>query len=152
MKERKKERIDKGNIYCFWRAPLRYLGYEWRKVRKFFERGLYGYSYGDLYNFDSYLAKIISNGVKEFNEGRAGYPCSITDEEWSEILEEISDCFYRGIEENGFYKNENELFAPFGSDENEKWFEEEMHLDKVRGGDIERGLELLGKWFWNLWD
>ena len=50
-----------------------------RKIRNFIQRGTRGYSDEDLWDFDLYLAKIISTGLEQFKKSNHGIPCDIHD-------------------------------------------------------------------------
>jgi hypothetical protein len=54
--------------YYLYYAPIRYLDMLPRRIYWFFQRGYRGYGDNDIWDFDFYLAKIISQGLKEFKK------------------------------------------------------------------------------------
>ncbi len=68
--------------YAWWKnIPL--LG-QWLKA--IIIRGLYGWSYQDIWSFDNYLAKVMSEGLSNLDEISHGYPDGITPDEWHNKL------------------------------------------------------------------
>jgi hypothetical protein len=58
------------------------------------ERILYGASWNDWINFDSYLAALIANATHDFrSHGVGGYPGNMTKEEWHADLLKIEQAF-----------------------------------------------------------
>ena len=103
----------------------------------FFERGRKGYAKRDLYNFDMYLAGVISGGLEEYLKWHHGYPCLHQKEECN-CEEEFRMALENMIE--GF-RSVNQLEEPLDRDE----------YDNVKL-KIDKGLELFQKYFNNLWD
>ena len=110
------------------------------QLRKFIERGRKGYCYEDLWSFDDWLSKLIANGLREFKQNCHGYPNDVDDwDEWMKILDEMIDCFdeqVRDIENIG------------GEDLLERWH---ARQDKKKQ-KLHRGLELLERYYYDLWD
>ncbi len=109
-------------------------------LKRFFERGRKGYCYEDLWQFDNWLSKLIADGLREFKEMCHGYPSEdITWEGWMDVLDEMIECFdeqSRGIEnfpEGNFLK---------------LW----KKRQKIHKQKLHRGLELLEKYYYDLWD
>jgi hypothetical protein len=82
--------------YNWWylaRNPNKLFLFAWRTARwnvvTFYQRGRRGYGDSDLWSFDSYLTTMIPAALKTFKEKNIGYPCSLTPEEWDEILDKI---------------------------------------------------------------
>jgi len=60
----------------------------------FIQRGSKGYSELDLYEFDTYLAKLISSAIRDIiNNGGGIIPPSYTQEEWIEYLQSLQQTF-----------------------------------------------------------
>ena len=110
-------------------------------LRKFIERGRKGYCYEDLWSFDEWLSGVIAKGLQEFKAQCHTYPNDCSDwEEWMRILDEMIECFreqVRGIEN-----------LPKGKDFM-KVYEARMENKKVK---LHRGLQLLEKYWYDLWD
>ena len=109
------------------------------KLLRFIERGRKGYCREDLWSFDHWLSRLIAKGLREFKEGTHTYPNDIDDwEEWMAVLDEMIECFEEQC--RGIYNISGEFV---------------LHFEKRRGNQKEklhRGLELLEKYFYDLWD
>lgn len=63
-----------------------------RKIKWFYQRGKRGYADCDLWNFDTYLEKVLSKGLRDFARNSSGYPDSFdTFENWQIQLNNIAD-------------------------------------------------------------
>lgn len=110
-----------------------------KAIRRFWERGRKGYCYADLWSFDSWLSKTIATGLREFKEDCHSYPNDIDDfEEWMTILDEMIECF------------EEQTRDITNLDGN---FIERMNTRKeMQKAKLHRGLELLERYWYDLWD
>lgn len=61
-----------------------------RRARWAVQRARRGYSDRDVWGFDTYLAGVISGGVRQLAHGHS-YPMDMTPEEWVDILTRIAD-------------------------------------------------------------
>jgi hypothetical protein len=62
--------------------------FDYREIRWFFQRMLYGYSDEDLWNLDYFLADLIQRSLKSFkNDANYSHPGSMTKEEWDAELD-----------------------------------------------------------------
>jgi len=120
------------DIYNFfrWRLPYK-IECAWDNIFVRWERGKNGYAHSDVWNFNNYLAEIISNGSEELARISHGRPlCVDKEEEWTAILMKISKGF-------ALLNEEERGFEPL-TEEEEKQFSE--------------AFELLKEWFEYLWD
>ena len=103
-------------------------------IRWFIERGRHGFASCDVWNFDSYLTKIIIGGLRELKKYGQTFPPSITDEKWNGILDQMIAGFtaYRILENNCLNLSDSEK--------------------KLLQGKFKTGMELLGQWYSHLWD
>lgn len=62
-----------------------------RKARCFWQRGKQGFSYRDVWNLDTYLARVIRDSIGHLQDASHGHPDNLTAEEWDEVLTEIRD-------------------------------------------------------------
>ncbi len=110
-----------------------------KKIRKFIERGRKGYCYEDLWSFYNWLSKLIASGLKEFKLYSYTYPHDLDDwDEWMKVIDEMIECF----EEQGRkIDNTGENFL-------ERYKKRRAH-QKLK---LHRGLELLEKYWYDLWD
>ena len=58
----------------------------YRELRSVWRRGWYGYAPRDLWSLDYYLAAWLPYALRDFRERNAGYPSSLTPEQWEKEL------------------------------------------------------------------
>jgi hypothetical protein len=110
-----------------------------KEIKYFIQRGKRGYSDRDLWDFDNYLSKIIPPAVRHLAKNAMGCP---------EILEEIA----QGFEAAEQIKTLKYHFA-WNKDGSEKYtMEYKEEKQKQIAVKFDRGMELFGKYFLNLWD
>ena len=108
-------------------------------IRDFIQRGRKGYATSDLWQFDHWLSALIARGLKEFKQQCHTYPNDLNDwQEWMSVLDEMIECFEeqsRSIDniEGNFIETYN------------------LRMDNKRA-KLHRGLELLEKHFFDLWN
>jgi hypothetical protein len=122
MKIPKRTLLDEIRYYGF------YSWYYWlierpRKLKWFLQRGWQGYADCDLWDFDYYLATIISKGLKQFR------------------------AYYHGAEPK---KSELDIIIK-GFEANLKMMDDQKKYDKLLP-TFHKGMDLLKKYFNYLWD
>jgi site-specific DNA-adenine methylase len=97
-------------------------------IKCFIQRGREGYSDKDLWDFDCYLAKVISNGLQRLKEkGLTSYPPEfVSKKEWENILDTIIEGFKEKLKACNCYTYDFEK--------------------------VNKALELLAKYFNYFWD
>ena len=94
-----------------------------------------------LWNFDYTIIEFLVPRLKLFREKSQGYPDDVTGEEWDSILDKI----IKGLEA---YKAERPWDKNLSTQEN-------LDLDKTyyakNASDFQNAMELLTKYFRNLW-
>ena len=107
-------------------------------IRRFIERGKKGYCHEDLWNFDNWLSSLLAKGLKEFKQQCHGYPNDINDwDTWMGILDELIDCFEeqsRGIDNIGV-----------------NFLETYNNRRAIKKAKLHKGLELLERYYYDLW-
>jgi len=117
----------------------------YRQIKWFIQRGRYGWSPYDCWNLCYYLAKIISESTEYLKDNHMAYPGNgTTDEEWTEILEQISKYFAKvnnveTVYDNVDYRDKKALVK--AHTEETKMLEEAL-----------KGFDILKKWFYYLGD
>ena len=100
----------------------------------------------DLWNLDVAMAKFCAEGVRQFIKmKRHTYPLDLTPEKWEEVLKEIHwslDAVSHNLDTDPTYQNVVRGIEPTVDMEKEKEYSERLN----------RGLELFGKYFRDLWD
>lgn len=77
------------NIYLLWDAIREFP----RRVKWFIQRGRRGWADCDVWNFDTYLARVIGEGAAKLRDISHGHPGELNEFEWSEILSQIAHGF-----------------------------------------------------------
>jgi len=72
----KRTLLDEIKYYLYY-APKNYLDMLPRRIYWFFQRGFRGYGDNDTWDFDIYLAKVISKGLKQLKKYHHGCPSDI---------------------------------------------------------------------------
>lgn len=96
-------------------------------IKDFWHRGKRGYAHSDCWNLDTYIAEVLAGGIKDIKETTIGYPFESSEEEWSQILEELAAGF------EYYYKN--------------KFDDDNYAITKK----INKTLILFSEWFQSLW-
>lgn len=108
-------------------------------IKKFIERGRKGYCYSDLWEFDNWLSSLIARGLREFKQNCYSYPNDIDDwDKWMMVLNEMIDCFE---EQSRKIENINNNFM--------ETYNKRMAIKKMK---LHKGLKLLEKYYYDLWD
>jgi len=97
-------------------------------IKCFIQRGREGYSDKDLWDFDCYLAKVISNGLQRLKEkGLTSYPPELVSvKEWENVLNIIIEGFREKLKA--------------------------CNYDTYDFKKVNKALELLSKYFNHFWD
>lgn len=127
----------------------------YKSIKWFIQRGRRGYADCDVWSFDSYIAKMISSGIRTLKKSHHGCPRELWDEgavnqecwRWEEILEDIAqgfDASQKILDMDYFFIEENE---------------DGMYVHKIDKERMEqltkkykRGISLFSEYFMNLWD
>lgn len=144
--------------------PLARIKWWFRKRKYIKERAEKGWSRYDTWDFDHYLAMVISGGLECLAKRHYSLPHDLTSEEWSEKLLYITECFKQYTEEP-----ENQFFEAYDNakiierkdgcvtitDDEElrrAFLDEEKRLYKEKMKRLKEGFDLLYEVFPNLWD
>ena len=121
-----------------------------KRIYWFFQRGFRGYGDNDTWDFDLYIAKVISEGLKQLKKYHHGCPSEIYDKyrkrkdltqkqkdrlaqkEWNTIL----DIMIRGLE--------------VGKEIIEGNYYGEKLEDRIY--EFEKGMDYFKKYYFDLWD
>jgi len=110
-------------------------------IKWFIQRGKRGYSDSDLWDFDSYLAEIISKGLKEFSEEIHGVPDDIAKkfkDEDKELIESVKEWKRILLEISWTFENTDLI--------------DRVEYDKEVLKRYNNGWRLFKKYFYHLWD
>ena len=124
-----------------------------KNIKYAWQRATRGFSDPDCWEFDSYLSRIISGGLKTLDENRHGFPTELYsqlgeedgNQEWSKILSEISAKMEK-------YERLKSSEYPPGNLPPEtimEWYENnQKEAENAWNGAI----DLLKKWHNDMWD
>jgi hypothetical protein len=137
----------------------------WLRRRKYIkERAKRGWSSYDVWDFDTYLATVISGALEFLAHSHMSHPYDYTPEDWSEKLSYISKCFKQYLEEPPCPAYEAWCAACervategsvtiTGSDElAQAWHEESVRNHENKMNRLKEGFDLLFEIYPNLWD
>jgi hypothetical protein len=165
------DNLPKLSIWCRLTTPFRrtwsFISDIPRNINYFFQRGIRGYSDCDLWNFNSYLNKVILEGLVWLRANKHGYPATpdpaknneydYNEERWNIILDEMIQGF--AIMNKCLSSGELE-YMPSISDEdrdkiNKEWKEKKYDMQiasKEEEEKMQKALQLFAKHIWSLWD
>ena len=176
------------NKYSVWYIPYskRYLlthPWQWfrcayRCVRDAWRRSVYGWTYGDVWDWDQWFMKTTPNMLRYMADNGSAYPGHPpfdTPERWHDWLHEIADLIETGSED--WQDNHNEYHEAYmkqiirdwkpweqdkdgfyhlpPSEESElrkNYVARAEELSKQGEANIRRALTAIGEHFYNMWD
>ncbi len=139
-------------LYRFWNNKVLCIH---KEINWFFQRGRRGYSDCDVWEFHSYLSKVIYNGLVQLKEIKHGVPATLNKKtgifdynvkRWDNILDKM----IRGFKLlNDIESGDRSEYSP----QMDKTFRKDYNcLNKKEDKQIEESFELLQKHFRKLWD
>lgn len=106
----------------------------------------------DTWNMDNTLALIIHPMLVQLKATTHGYPSSLTEERWNEILDEMIWAFEQKIDEDWT----DQYYGPLVDDPNGLMGQDFEWVDidglKKHQERMTAGFKLFGKYYENLWD
>ena len=136
--------------YSIRRFFIRIIDFFRYDIKYFIQRGKRGYADRDAWNFDYYLAKVISGGIDKLIKEVHGHPCDLKNiRQWKTILRKISKTFKTATKINNdelYYITDYKINTEY---KNSKKFKV-MTLKQNR--EYEEGWELFQQYFQGLWD
>ena len=158
--------VEMKNNLSLWKLKDHYRWYRidkkicffFRKIKWMFQRAERGYCDRDIWNLDYTLGSYIAATVIRLAETTHGYPGTITEKEWDEILRDIAEKFYVGVNEDCWenpYEDEVDQLIDSARSESEvwsKWLEKDKEIAAAMERSRNEGFEKLIEWFPHLWD
>lgn len=81
----------------------------YRDLQCAWERATKGYCYRDVRTIDLWFLDVVPKMLDDLNKNRHGYPSNLLDDEWSNILKQMSNCFknarFEVAESKNYYKD-----------------------------------------------
>jgi len=136
--------VDRWNkwdrIYWFFRYGIwNWLSdLKWR-IPNWWQRGLNGWGFADTWRFDTYLSRIIIEGIKHLKKHQHGLPVDIAErhrkmknaeKEWNKIIDKIIRTFEIHL----------------------KWTDYGQFPTEKEKKEYEEGWKLFSEYFGDLWD
>lgn len=170
--------LEKSKSYKLFAPykPIRYISNWPDNIRWFFrsfklaaQRIKRGYSDYDLCDFGDYMTRMAARGLEDFRIRSNGYPGTLTEEEWDEMLDKASANFFLSIDElAGFNYNKPQMpgsidvvkhddgsleLVHTGSTEEEfkKWYDTINAIDKDAIERGREGWEWFSQWYPRIW-
>ena len=176
------------NKYSVWYMPYnkRYLithpwqwfRCAWRNIRDAWRRSVYGWTYGDVWDWDNWFLHVAPSMLRYMADHGSGYPGRepfTTSEKWHDWLHEMADLLDTGREdwqdEHNEYREQYiehlmDKWEPWKPDENgvyhapapkyteldNKYFARANELGEQGDANVRRAMALLGEHFGSLWD
>lgn len=124
------------------------------RIKSFFQRGKRGWADCDTWDFDSYLADVISKGVEHLRINSTGHSNGLTEKEWDNILKEIIWTFetYKKIRRTELIYIPSEQFT---WKKYNQWKSRAFRWKVMKKSEVlrfEKGFDLFKKYFFDLWD
>lgn len=143
--------------------PIDFFAHYWRDLKCAYERATKGYCFRDLWSIDDWFLNVFPMMLQDFNKTRIGHPGNLTEKEWNAIIEDMIISFTNADEEQTDYINkyQKEYDKIFRWDNNytnkekelqEHFYNEEHKKFEYRKHNLQKGFQLLNKWFFALWD
>jgi len=106
-----------------------------RDIKYAYQRARYGYDETANWDVADYFTPMLQKIIFNMAENKCGYPASLTQEKWTQILKQIAFGFGSLIEmDSGYYLLEDKA--------------EYKRLEK----EYKKGMKLFAKYYRNIWD
>ena len=157
--------------------PWQWFKCAWRCCRDAWRRSVYGWTYGDVWDWNTWFIRTVPSMFRymaDHGSAYPGHPPFETSERWHDWLHEMADLIETADEtwqdEHNEYHEEYmkhimDNWQPWKADENgiyhtpflrseidEKYFERSKELSKQGEDNIRRALSLMGEHFYDIWD
>ena len=139
--------------------PLARIKWWFRKRKYIKERAEKGWSRYDAWDFDTYLATVIGGALEYLAGAHMSHPWDYTEEEWSEKLAYIANCFKQYTEDYECPSYEKwaravKLGADLSilQDLSAEWHKEQLAQYEEKMKRLKEGFDLLHEVFPNRWD
>ena len=152
----KLEKIKSRYYYPRWYTPRNFI----RNIKIFIrgfkykiQRNKYGVSSVDCWNFDTYLNKVLYNGLQIYKKDANCYPGNMTAEEWDDILAEMIYLSGELLKEDSEESNElYDIYCKSNKEEDgEAWFKSITEFESHKKLYRKRLFDLLYEYGENLW-
>lgn len=127
----------------FYRAKYKVKDAYW-KIRYGFQRMFKGYDNVDTFDTFSRFVDRYKNIIKELRDNHYGYPATITNEDWDNILDTMLYHLH--------YMDENNVIDELEKDVPDNWSVSLKTVNEVMDKHKNGFFALFSEYFYNLWD
>ena len=143
---------------------FKWIRWQFKRLKYIYQRARWGFCEQDTWSMDAYFAELLRDMFAYLAKHYISYPYEIFAEEWQQTLINISECFAQYTRDfptpayDAFHKatirrkieGGIEIEAP--DDLLQAWRDEEKEHYEYKMSKLKEGLDLLYKWYPNLWD
>lgn len=138
--------------------PWKWFKQLWRNCRDVYRRARYGWTYSDVWNWDTWFLTIVPDMFKHLAHYSMAYPGEDpfnTPDEWQAWLLKVANLIEQSSEE--WCDENNEYYEPFMnnfSDEEirKKYFARQEELINICHSNIHEALTEIATHFYKIWD
>lgn len=138
-----------------------------RDIHCAWQRATKGYCYRDIWNIDNWFFELFPVMLEDYKNVHCGHPCSLTSEEWNDIIQQMIDCFKNADEDTSDFINPyeeeylNTLSINWESNTLDCSADEELKYNYYKycnmknaylEENLDKGFSLLNKYIRCLWD
>ncbi len=154
--EYKKEQAKRSKFQKWWDNVkwIPYRRWQWIKDRPrytkyFFQRAKRGYADNDVWGLCDHICDIMVGGTKQLRKYNVGHPVGLSDKSWKQVLKDIEDGFKAGKR-----LSDGISYIPAKSKKlkGKAYIKEYNRRQKPDEKKFNKGMKLMHKYFFNLWD
>ena len=140
--------------------PWKWFKYAWYNIRDAWRRSVYGWTYGDVWDWDVWFLHTVPNMLRYMADRGSAYPgCAPFDtpERWHDWLHEMADLLDSGREDwqdehNEYYEEYIKNITKAPNELRDLYWERAKELQKQGEDNVRRAMTLLGEHFFSIWD
>lgn len=140
--------------------PWKWFKCAWRNIRDAWRRSVYGWTYGDVWDWDSWFLHTVPDMLRYMADRGSAYPgCAPFDtpERWHDWLHEMADLLDTGREDwqdehNEYYEEYIKNITKAPNELRDLYWERAKELAKQGEDNVRRAMTMLGEHFYNIWD
>ncbi len=154
-------------INTVWTFPYRkkyYITHPWkwfsqfgRNIRSTYMRAKYGWTYSDVWNWDTWFAHTVPSMLRHMADHGSAYPGREpfdTPEKWHDWLHNIADMIETGTEEwqdkhNEYYE---EYLEKFDEESRDLYWQRANELSEQGNRNIRYALGQIAEHYYDIWD
>lgn len=140
--------------------PWQWFKCAWRNIRDAWRRSVYGWTYGDVWDWDTWFTRVVPDMLRHIaNHGSAypGHEPFDTPEKWHDWLQHMAFLIETADEEwqdehNEFYKDYMDHIMENDKERFNKYIARANELYEQGERNIAQALVEIGQHFYSIWD